>query len=361
MTRIYLVRHAEAEGNIYRRAHGHFNGQIIGRGYLQIEQLRKRFADEKPDAVYSSDLARACTTAIPVCESHGLTLNVTGQLREVCMGSWEDEAWGDLEYSDPEMSGYFSNDPARWRVSGGETYDRVRERMMDCISGIARRHDGETVMAFSHGFAIRTFLCGVLGVKSEDVAKVPYCDNTAVALLTYDKGTPAIEYQGDNTHLSSEISTFAHQTWWRAQDEWVSENLRYAKYDEARDFELSESAKREKILSSGCDEKITAYLANEPVGAIGLDTSAGLIKYIFVRPEYRRKNYGVQLLGHAMSFFRKLGSDTLRVDTAGNTDAPVFLRKYGFESTGTGEKACLFERSLSAKAENAYPKRSVII
>ena len=28
MTKIYLIRHAEAEGNLYRMAHGHYNGMI---------------------------------------------------------------------------------------------------------------------------------------------------------------------------------------------------------------------------------------------------------------------------------------------------------------------------------------------
>lgn len=39
MTRIYLVRHAEAEGNLYRIAHGHYNGLITARGYRQIRAL----------------------------------------------------------------------------------------------------------------------------------------------------------------------------------------------------------------------------------------------------------------------------------------------------------------------------------
>ena len=44
MTRLYLIRHAEAEGNIYRIAHGHHNGLITNdRGYRQIDALRERF------------------------------------------------------------------------------------------------------------------------------------------------------------------------------------------------------------------------------------------------------------------------------------------------------------------------------
>ena len=30
MTTIYLVRHAEAEGNLYRIAHGHYNSWMTG-------------------------------------------------------------------------------------------------------------------------------------------------------------------------------------------------------------------------------------------------------------------------------------------------------------------------------------------
>ena len=46
MTKIYLIRHAEAEGNLYRMAHGHYNGMITNyRGYQQIDALRQRFQD----------------------------------------------------------------------------------------------------------------------------------------------------------------------------------------------------------------------------------------------------------------------------------------------------------------------------
>ena len=40
MTTIYLVRHAEAEGNLYRRIHGRYNALITENGYLQIAALK---------------------------------------------------------------------------------------------------------------------------------------------------------------------------------------------------------------------------------------------------------------------------------------------------------------------------------
>lgn len=64
MTKIYLVRHAEAEGNLYRIAHGHYNGLITDwRGPKQIRALAQRFEGIRVDAVYSSDLYRTQTTA----------------------------------------------------------------------------------------------------------------------------------------------------------------------------------------------------------------------------------------------------------------------------------------------------------
>ena len=56
VTTVYLVRHAEAEGNLYRIAHGQYNGLITDRGYQQLHVLKKRFDDVPIDAVYSLSL-----------------------------------------------------------------------------------------------------------------------------------------------------------------------------------------------------------------------------------------------------------------------------------------------------------------
>ena len=66
MTRIYLIRHAEAEGNLYRIAQGQYDSLITDRGYRQIEALAGRFDDIPIDAVYSSDLSRTCITAAAI-------------------------------------------------------------------------------------------------------------------------------------------------------------------------------------------------------------------------------------------------------------------------------------------------------
>ena len=51
MTTIYLIRHAEAEGNVYRRCHGQYDSLLTERAYQQLPYLAQRFADVPLDAV----------------------------------------------------------------------------------------------------------------------------------------------------------------------------------------------------------------------------------------------------------------------------------------------------------------------
>ena len=63
MTEIYLIRHGQAEGNVMRRFHGHYNSSLTPMGFRQVELLKKRFDSVHVDACYSSDLTRTSFTA----------------------------------------------------------------------------------------------------------------------------------------------------------------------------------------------------------------------------------------------------------------------------------------------------------
>lgn len=66
MTTIYLIRHAEAEGNVFRRIHGQYDSCVTPNGRRQIAALAQRFAGIPVDAVYASDLKRTCLTATAI-------------------------------------------------------------------------------------------------------------------------------------------------------------------------------------------------------------------------------------------------------------------------------------------------------
>ena len=213
MTTIYLIRHAEAEGNRYRRAHGWYNSTITDRGYHQIAALAKRFADTKFDAVYSSDRFRTMITALAIYKTHGLPLRTVRALREIDVGYWEDTPWAELERIDPEQLAYFSNDSQKWHVDGCESFAEVRDRMRKVLTDIAKAHPNETVAVFSHGMAMRIIVGTLQGMTLHEIDKTGHAENTAVAKLEYENGTFNVIFRDDASHLGDNIATVRKQPW----------------------------------------------------------------------------------------------------------------------------------------------------
>jgi probable phosphoglycerate mutase len=384
MTTIYLIRHAEAEGNLYRRIHGHYDSLVTLRGKKQIIELRNRFNDIKIDAVYSSDLYRTRMTAAAVTEGRGLDASLTARLREVSMGAWEDLTWGEVERSEPTQLEYFNNDPVAWRIDGCEPYIRLQNRMADAIGEIAGCHDGQTVAIVSHGSAIRAYLCLLLGVPPQETKRVRHSDNTAVALIRYERGNAALEYYGDNSHLTEELSTFAHQKWWRENSTFDSTNLRFEPFDltgdagwyldcrweafEAAGAQYRDQFEKKKIWLEKAGKHAAAHsravslalVGDEPVGVLELDTKAGadekagVIEFFSMIPAQRRMGMTVQLLGQAVSVYRPLGREKLRtIVEASNAQALGFCEKYGFVKAGeiedTGVQKYVMEMDIALR------------
>ena len=110
MTTIYLIRHAEAEGNLYRVIQGQQDALLTERGKLQVRALAERFRTVPVDAVYTSDLSRAAETAAGICRVQGLPLHRDAGLREICVGSWEGRPLGEIAREAPEQMEYFRKD-----------------------------------------------------------------------------------------------------------------------------------------------------------------------------------------------------------------------------------------------------------
>lgn len=161
MTTIYLIRHAEAEGNLYRIAQGQANSSITDRGERQIQALARRFADIPIDAVYASDLYRTCATASAIYKPKGLPLHRRRDLREICVGVWEEKTWGEIARQDPAQLENFNHRLHLWHVEGAETPQAVQTRLLAAVRDIAAANDGKTAAVFSHGCAIRLLLAAL--------------------------------------------------------------------------------------------------------------------------------------------------------------------------------------------------------
>lgn len=364
MTKIYLIRHAEAEGNLYRRIHGHYNGDITLRGHKQIALLAERFRDVPIDAVYASDLQRTQKTAGAILKYHPLPLNIEPRLKEVDMGVWEDRPWGNVSYEDPEQMLYFSNDPAKWDIPGGEPFERLRARITGIITELAEKHEGQTLACFSHGMAIRAFISALKGVSSENICDIAHGDNTCVAALNCSGGDIDVSYYNDNSHLPAEMSTFAGQDWWKNGKRYDLSNLRLDPMDLKSDAARYAACYRDGwVLAHGTHrgfseepylrdaERVSgknplalmqAFSGEEFAGIVELDTDrcadagVGWVSFLYLAPAFRGHNMGAQLIGHAVSVYRRLGRQAIRLHVAeDNKNAAAFYDRLGFRCIGT--------------------------
>lgn len=326
MTKIYLVRHAEAEGNVYRRIHGQYDSRITPNGLRQVEALRARFQDIPIDACYTSDLNRTCVTARSVYLPKGLELRRDRRFREVDLGRWEDIPFGWLERFEPERMTQFNKEPQLWSVKDSETFPEYTQRFLTALREAAEENDGKTIAVFTHGCVLR----GVQYLLGGNEWP-PYCDNTAVSLLGYENGAFRIEYLNDSSHLSDEISTFARQKWWRAGGD-------------RRDFNMWFETEGETSYAVLRDRRV----GHIRVSGRGCEKGELRIEDIFLEESHRGRALGAQLLGQAVSLARKMGCGTLAAAVPDEMRRALhFFERQGFLLQSETDGAAVLKMDIS--------------
>lgn len=182
-TKIYLIRHAAAEGNLFRVAHGQYDSTITPMGY----QRSTICGSDSPERTCTQCMAATCCRALPpppaLYVPRGLPFRPLPLLREIKLGVWEQKSWGEIQRMDRQMYIDFNKRPDLWHVEGAETFAQVRDRMLSAIRQIAEENPGGTVAATSHGAALRTLLGTLQGMSLEEIGRTGHGDNTAVSLL----------------------------------------------------------------------------------------------------------------------------------------------------------------------------------
>lgn len=366
MTTIYLIRHAQADGNLYRRCQAWYDGLITQTGYKQIAALEERFRDTHFDAVYSSDLFRTMTTAKAIYQSHNLPLYTDPQLREIDSGVWEDRTWGELLQADREsLLAFWRCDPS-WQVEGSETFEGIQRRFDGAVKRIAAAHPEQTIAIFAHGCIIRSTLAYWFGLPLSRIREIPHGDNTSVTKLTYDDGVITVHWYNDTSHLSAELAKAPHPA--AESDEATAAGIENSSiYFQPMDLPNTQAiyleARKNAWISSHSTELgfdgsaflnaamdcyrndrnsvLTAMLAGKPIGILQMDFLAeadkgvGRVPFICMTPEVRDHGLGVQLLGQAVSTYRDMGRQYLRLRCAPeNEQAQTFYKKYGFYKIG---------------------------
>lgn len=365
MTEIFLIRHTQAEGNIYRMMQGFWDGAVTEAGVRQQRALRERFLSVPVDKVYSSDLRRAVFTAEAISEPKGLEVIRDKRLREINVGPWEKAYFGNLFHDEPVLANEFVFNAETWHIDGAETYHQVADRVYGAIEEIARENDGKRIAVVSHGVAIRAFTSRVTGISLNDVKSLPIFRNTSVSTFTYDNGTfspvelnsyyhienigiPVFNKTRDIRHEF--IDPARNEQYYSAcyEDAWLAAHGSLEGYAPAPYLKSAE----EHYAYNDCSV-IKLLCGDEDAGLVDMDMARGAergvgwISLLYLKKEYRGKGYGAQALARPLMMYREMGRKKLGLHTApDNTAAIEFYLRHGFENKGSENKLLLMEKML---------------
>jgi probable phosphoglycerate mutase len=158
VTRIIAIRHGETAWNVDTRIQGQLDIELNVKGRWQAQRTGRALAEESIDAIYSSDLLRAHTTAQAIALHHctdgtdaGLQVQLHTGLRERGFGVFEGQTWADIALHWPEESRRWRQREPDFAPPGGETLVQVRDRVSITVNELAARHTGQQIVLVAHG------------------------------------------------------------------------------------------------------------------------------------------------------------------------------------------------------------------
>ncbi len=194
---LYLVRHAESEGNIETNNTEDLKDKndplLSARGLLQAEAVGEYMKDIPLDAVFSSPLRRAVMTAGKIAGNQNKPLELIPDLTEI---------WIDPEYDGVGTQGlkeYYNDvslaegiDPSLGFLRhDGEDEALMFERAARFLDYIrARYNSGEKVAAVSHAGLLTYIIFYIIGYRDKQPDYDFRLSNTGITrILFFKKGT----------------------------------------------------------------------------------------------------------------------------------------------------------------------------
>lgn len=141
MVSLYLVRHGETIENVEQILQGLMPGHLSELGKQQAEGLATKLMGIPFSQMYVSDLNRTIETALILNEKLQLPMQTTPLLRERDWGTATGMKVAEVDRQNLPPS--------------AETVEHMAERGAAFIHHLLTHHDGETILAVSHGLFSR--------------------------------------------------------------------------------------------------------------------------------------------------------------------------------------------------------------
>lgn len=198
-TTLVLVRHGETPWNVEGRIQGHTDIALNPLGLAQAAAVGGRLATERFDAIYSSDLQRAYSTALPVAGDPARIVREP-RLRERHLGVLQGlDGREALERQPAAWKAFKSRDPEA-ALDGGESLGEFARRTVAFIEEARSRHAGGRVLVVTHGGLLDAAYRHATGMPLSAPRDFPIY-NASINVLSHDGRSWRVDSWGDVSHL----------------------------------------------------------------------------------------------------------------------------------------------------------------
>ena len=199
-TQFIIVRHGQTQWNNRGIRQGHLDSDLTEKGIAQAKALGVRLARERFTRLYSSDLGRALHTARIIAASTGHEIVTDARLRERHLGIFQGLNGDEIRSKYPEEHRLHRSVGPDYVIPGGESVRQQVARNVDCLTEIARKHWGETIVVVTHGGVLSGLFRHTFSIPFDAPRRFEFT-NAGLNVFHYEQDNWFLQTWGDTSHL----------------------------------------------------------------------------------------------------------------------------------------------------------------
>lgn len=165
---LILVRHGQTEWNKEQIFRGSKDVELDKTGRKQAGALGNRLKNRKIDAIYSSSLKRAMSTAEAISRHQGLAVMVGPGLVDMSFGEWEGHSHQEVMRLYPKQYLVWRENPWKAKIPGASNIRDVQNQSMKAVLGMVSDNPMDsTIVVVTHRVILKLILMKMLNMQPE--------------------------------------------------------------------------------------------------------------------------------------------------------------------------------------------------
>jgi len=198
--KLILVRHSETLQNRRHRIQGFLDLELSDLGRKQADAIAEALKDELVEAVYSSPLKRALSTARRIGRLHRVKIQVLDELKEMNLGSLDGLSWDEVSQRYPHFWENWLADATSVQIPDGESLLQVQTRTWAALQRIRAQGHQNSVVLVSHFFPLVSLISRVLDLPLSQFRKIGL-EVGSISVLEFEGSRALLRRLNDTCHL----------------------------------------------------------------------------------------------------------------------------------------------------------------